>query len=231
MPDRSPTSRSATRALNIALDVALFSPRSHQLAVLLVPATAVRGRARERWSLPSDSLRKDESLDDAAARIARDSLGAVPSLLEQAAALGGARRYTEGPSVRVTYFGLVPDRGAARTALAWNSIGEIPALPARQRDGIDAALAAMRARVDLQPIAFRLLPASFTLTELQAVYELLLGRRLHKASFRRALHASALVEATEEWRSEGRGRPAQLYRYAPPRRRRQRRGIRFDLLS
>ena len=89
----------------------------------------------------------------------------------------------------------------------------------------------MRARVDQQPIAFRLLPAAFTLSELQAVYELLLGRRLHKASFRRSLHASALVEATDEWRSEGRGRPAQLFRYAPPRRRRQRRGIRFDLLG
>ena len=232
MPDRSPAGHAPARALNIALDVALFSPRSHQLAVLLVPVTGVRGRARERWSLPTDSLRKDETLDDAAARIARESLGAAPSLLEQAVALGGARRYTEGAaSVRVTYFGLVPDRGSTRAALAWNSLSEVPALPGRQRDGIDAALAAMRARVDLQPIAFRLLPASFTLTELQAVYELLLGRRLHKASFRRALHASALVEATEEWRSEGRGRPAQLYRYAPPRRRRQRRGIRFDLLN
>jgi hypothetical protein len=89
----------------------------------------------------------------------------------------------------------------------------------------------MRARVDQQPIAFRLLPPAFTLSELQSVYELLLGRRLHKASFRRSLHASSLVEATDEWRSEGRGRPAQLFRYAPPRRRRQRRGVRFDLLG
>ena len=88
----------------------------------------------------------------------------------------------------------------------------------------------MRAQVDQQPIAFRLVPPTFTLSELQSVYELLLGRRLHKASFRRSLHASALVEATDEWRGEGRGRPAQLFRYAPPRRRRPRRGIRFDLL-
>ena len=62
-------------------------------------------------------------------------------------------------------------------------------------------------------------------------YELLLGRRLHKASFRRALQAAWLVEPTDEWRSEGRGRPAQLFRYAPRRRRNQRRGVRFDLLS
>jgi hypothetical protein len=107
----------------------------------------------------------------------------------------------------------------------------VEGLTGRPRQQIDLAIASMRARVDQQPIAFRLLPAAFTLSELQAVYELLLGRRLHKASFRRSLHASALVEPTDEWRSEGRGRPAQLFRYAPPRRRRQRRGIRFDLIG
>jgi hypothetical protein len=63
------------------------------------------------------------------------------------------------------------------------------------------------------------------------MYELLLGKRLHKASFRRALQAAWLVEPTDEWRSEGRGRPAQLYRYAPKKRRKGRRGVRFDLLT
>jgi 8-oxo-dGTP diphosphatase len=63
------------------------------------------------------------------------------------------------------------------------------------------------------------------------VYELLLGRRLHKASFRRSLTAAFLVEPTDEWRSEGRGRPAQLYRYAPRKRRGGRGGVRFELLG
>jgi hypothetical protein len=75
------------------------------------------------------------------------------------------------------------------------------------------------------------LPALFTLTDLQQAYELLLGRRLHKASFRRALHASWLVEPTDGWRSEGRGRPAQLFRYSPRKRRGHHRGVRFDLLG
>ncbi|HXD47690.1 MAG TPA: hypothetical protein VN600_02880 [Gemmatimonadaceae bacterium] len=233
MPDRYSVGRGAVRGFSIALDVALFSPRAHQLAVLLVAAADQRsGRAaRARWALPSDSLRTDESLDEAASRIARGSLGAAPALLEQAVAQGGARRGSDGPDVRIAYFGLVPDLGGAPRDTSWVSIAELPALPPRQREEIDASIAEMRAQVDQQPIAFRLLPASFTLTDLQSVYELLLGRRLHKASFRRALHASALVEATDEWRSEGRGRPAQLFRYAPPRRKRQRRGIRFDLLT
>ena len=60
---------------------------------------------------------------------------------------------------------------------------------------------------------------------------MLLGRRLHKASFRRALHAAALVEPTDEWRSEGRGRPAQLFRFAPRKRRKVKRGVQFNLLG
>jgi len=96
---------------------------------------------------------------------------------------------------------------------------------------VQHAVSVVRDRMDISPVAFRLLPASFTLSELQQMYELLLGKRLHKASFRRALQAAWLVEPTDEWRSEGRGRPAQLYRYAPKKRRKGRRGVRFDLLA
>jgi 8-oxo-dGTP diphosphatase len=85
--------------------------------------------------------------------------------------------------------------------------------------------------MDQSPVAFRLVPPTFTLSELQRMYELLLGKRLHKASFRRALQAAWLVEPTEEWRSEGRGRPAQLFRYAPRKRRPAQRGIRLDMLT
>lgn len=231
MPDRSVSARQMTRGVSLAVDVVLFTPRDTELAVLLAPSFNGNGRARARIGLPSDALLADESLDAAAARIARDALGAPPSLLDQAGTHGSARRHADA-QVTVTYFGLVPENGTSARAseIHWTALSHLPVLAARQREGIDSAVAAMRAQVDQQPIAFRLLPAAFTLSELQSVYELLLGRRLHKASFRRSLHASALVEATEEWRSEGRGRPAQLFRYAPPRRRRHRRGIRFDLL-
>jgi 8-oxo-dGTP diphosphatase len=114
--------------------------------------------------------------------------------------------------------------------VAWFKLNNLPALPPRQGAIVQGAVSAVRDRMDLSPVAFRLLPPSFTLSELQQMYELLLGKRLHKASFRRALQAAWLVEPTDEWRSEGRGRPAQLYRYAPRKRRKGRRGVRFDLL-
>jgi len=225
MPDRSPSSRAPTRGVSLTITVILFTPRASELAVLLLPA-----RSRGRGAPPSDSLRTDESLDQAAARIARDALGAAPSFLHQAGAVGSAVRQDDHSQIVIAYFGLVPDAAAVRGSAQWASLSELASLSARQRHVVETAVAAMRAQVDLHPIAFRLVRPSFTLSELQSVYELLLGRRLHKASFRRSLHASALVEATDEWRGEGRGRPAQLFRYAPPRRRRPRRAVRFDLL-
>jgi len=226
MSARTTAARKLARVITLTVDVVLFTPEAGELAVLVVPAETGRTRSRERWVLPSSTPGADDSLDDTAARVAREALGAAPSSLDQAMATGGRS------DVTVTYFGLAPSGGLApKRQATWVSTSELANLPARQTAEIDAALSAMRARVDQQPIAFKLLPSTFTLSELQSVYELLLGRRLHKASFRRSLHASSLVEATDEWRSEGRGRPAQLFRYAPPRRRRQRRGIRFDLLG
>jgi len=226
MSARTTAARKLARVITLTVDVVLFTPEAGELAVLVVPAETGRPRSRERWVLPSSTPGADDSLDDTAARVAREALGAAPSSLDQAMATGGRS------DVTVTYFGLAPSGGLApKRQATWVSTSELANLPARQTAEIDAALSAMRARVDQQPIAFKLLPSTFTLSELQSVYELLLGRRLHKASFRRSLHASSLVEATDEWRSEGRGRPAQLFRDAPPRRRRQRRGIRFDLLG
>jgi len=179
--------------------------------------------------------RANETLDQSALDLARDVANLAPTVLEQVGAFSAApARQPSSDARRITilYFGLLPTGTAFRSPHVWVEVSEAPAsLAPRQREEIDAALATLRVRVDQQPIAFRLLPAIFTLSELQRIYELLLGRKLHKASFRRALHAASLVEATDEWRSEGRGRPAQLFRYAPPRRRRARRGVRFDALG
>ena len=79
-------------------------------------------------------------------------------------------------------------------------MGDLPPLSPRQRAMVEAATRTIQGRLDQAPIAFRLLPATFTLSELQHMYELLLGKRLHKASFRRALQGAWLVESIDEWR-------------------------------
>ncbi|MBC7672037.1 MAG: NUDIX hydrolase [Polaromonas sp.] len=221
----SPTVRRTT----LAVDVVVLSPRSDTLAVLLV-RTAVG--ARERWSLPWDAPQAAEGLEEAAARITTAALGAAPAYFEQVGALCDGRRHPGDADVSIGIAVLSPaGDGIPLEDAEWFPLAALPALAPRHRTVVDRAAAVVRQRVDQSPVAFRLLPPTFTLSDLQAVYQLLLGRRLHKASFRRALQASYLVEPTDEWRSEGRGRPAQLFRYAPKKRRGARRGVRFDLFS
>ena len=217
------------RRTTLAVDVVVLSPRPDALAVLLVRAPA---GGRERWSLPWDAPLPGEGLEDAAARIAYAALGATPTFFEQVGALSDGKRHPGDADVSIGIAALSPAGvGMPGEDAQWFALADLPAITPRHRTIVDRAAAVVRQRVDQSPLAFRLLPATFTLSDLQGVYELLLGRRLHKASFRRALQASYLVEPTDEWHSEGRGRPAQLFKYAPKKRRGARRGVRFDLFT
>ena len=221
--------KSAVRRTTLAVDVVVLSPRAEALAVLLVRAPA---GARERWTLPWDAPQQNEGLEDAASRIAEAVLGSAPAFFEQVGAFADGKRHPGDADVSIGIVALVPARAEApATDTDWFPLEALPTLAPRHRAVVERAASVARQRVDQSPLAFRLLPSTFTLSDLQSVYELLLGRRLHKASFRRALQASYLVEPTDEWRSEGRGRPAQLFRFAPKKRRGTRRGVRFDLFT
>jgi len=230
-PRVAPARRSPARRASYSVDVVLLTVQDGQLAVALVRSGGRPGeRVRERWALPWDTGPAEEPLGLAADRVAHEVLVHSPAWMEQIGAFGDGRRHPGGGDISVAYVGLVP----AGTMLPGDGeaeffpVTQLPAISPRQRMMVDAAAALVRARVGTAPVAFRLLPQVFTLSELQEMYELLLDRRLHKASFRRSLQAARIVEPTDEWRSEGRGRPAQLFRYAPKRRRNAPRGVRFE---
>ncbi len=208
----------------------LVTPLDRHLAVLLVRAPE---GSIERWTLPwGVPQASDGTLEGTAMRVARSALPSAPAWLEQAGAFADGRRHPGEADLSVAFVGAVPvgTLSSPGEDAAWFPVSELQPLAPRQRAIVGAAAEALRVRLDYAPVAFRLLPPAFTLSDLQRVYEILLGHRLHKASFRRALHGAALVEPTDEWRSEGRGRPAQLFRHATKRRRPRRRTVRFDLL-
>ncbi|HVS61414.1 MAG TPA: NUDIX domain-containing protein [Gemmatimonadaceae bacterium] len=210
-----------------SIDVVLVTAMGNELAILLTRGSA----ERERWSLPWRTPQTGETLEATAVRVAQDALGEPPIWMEQLGAFGDAKRHPSDSEISVAFVGLVPHETASPHAgYTWFPMRDLPPLSPRQRAIVEAAMRTIQGRLDQAPIAFRLLPLTFTLSELQQMYELLLGKRLHKASFRRALQAAWLVEPTDEWRSEGRGRPAQLFRYAPKKRRKPHRGVRFDFL-
>ena len=75
------------------------------------------------------------------------------------------------------------------------------------------AIARLRAKLKYRPVVFELMPAEFTLTELQRTVEAISGRHLHKQNFRRLVETGALVEPTGEMSTQTGGRPAALFRF------------------
>ena len=75
------------------------------------------------------------------------------------------------------------------------------------------AIARLRAKLKYRPVVFELMPAEFTLTELQHTVEAISGRVLHKQNFRRLVEGTALVEPTGETSTATGGRPAALFRF------------------
>lgn len=221
-----PPAAGPARRVTLAVDVVVLAPRAQALAVLLARAPA---ESRERWMLPWDVPQPGEELEQAAVRVTRAVLGGAPTHVEQVGTFSDSRRHPGAIDVSVGVVALSTGAAPPLGEAEWHPLAALPPLASRQRVIVERAAVVVRQRVDQSPLAFRLLPPTFTLSDLQSIYEMLLGRRLHKASFRRALQASYLVEPTDEWRSEGRGRPAQLFRFAPRRRRGGRRGVRFDL--
>lgn len=208
------------------VDLVLCSLAGRRLTVLVRAATSLADA-----ELPWAPLDPSSPLGASALAVCRGSLGAAPAWTAQLGAFGEGEAHPGDAQLSVAFLAVVPTGTEAPAGWEWRDASRPGALPARQRRMVVEGIIALRDRMDTGPVAFRLLPERFTLSQLQEVYEVLLGRRLHKASFRRALEAAALTAATEEWRSEGRGRPAQLYRYAPRRSRAKRRPVRFELLG
>lgn len=214
----------ASRRTPAIVELLLCAFRGGQLQVL------VAGAGRDA-ALPSAWPSRGAALEVTAHRLGRTLTGTRAAWLVAAPALIHRRR-SDGVSLSLPFIGIVAPSAGARNGSNWIPLDSLAQAPSRHRAISAVAMNTLRAHVNVAPVAFHLLSTVFTLAELQQVYELLLGHSVHKASFRRALHAAGLVTPTREWRREGRGRPAQLFRYAPRRRpQTARRTVRFDLLS
>jgi hypothetical protein len=111
--------------------------------------------------------------------------------------------------------GLVPEAlrdtqpsGSAKVRLA---PGQPMALDHRRI--LATAIGRLRGKIKYRPVIFELMPASFTLLDLQRTVEALSGVRLHKQNFRRLIEMQGLVEETGDVTTETGGRPARLVRF------------------
>jgi len=206
------------------VDVVIFSIAAGGLEVLLVrrPQDADEPFPGT-WSLPGGFIdtAADPDLEACALRKLREKTGVRAPYLEQLGSWGSAKRDPRGWSATHAYFALI---GADDRAFAGNHPGSqttrwfaVDRTRVKERLAFDhaeilkAAISRLRKKVEYTSLPAFLMPAEFTLTELQRVHEVLLGRALEKKAFRSRILASELLEEVPRKR-EGANRPAQLYR-------------------
>jgi ADP-ribose pyrophosphatase YjhB (NUDIX family) len=202
----------------VTVDVVVFTLVRGALHVLLVR------RGIEpflgRWAVPGGFILEGETLEAAALRELREETGLEEVYLEQLYTFGDPGRDPRGHVVTVAYYALVaPDRvtpvaGTDAAEAGWWPVSALPQPLAFDHARIvEVALQRLRGKVGYTTVGFELLPPRFTLTELQTVYEAILGQPLDKRNFRRKIEVLDGLVALDEWRRAGTGRPARLYAF------------------
>ena len=103
--------------------------------------------------------------------------------------------------------------GSFSEETAWVPIHEVPELAFDHNEIYEQALAALKERVQMQPIGFELLPEKFTMGQLQSLYETILERDLDKRNFRRKMINSGVISPLTEKQIGVSNKPARYYVY------------------
>lgn len=203
---------------SVTVDVVIFSLIEEALCVLLVKRK--QWPFAGMWAIPGGFVRMDESLETAAARELAEETGVRDVYVEQLYTFGDPDRDPRTRVITVAYFAIVPAdavdepvAGSDAADTGWFPVDDLPELAFDHAAIVDYALTRLRYKLEYTMVGFELLPDTFTLSELQHAYELILGETLDKRNFRRKVLSAEILEYTGEKRREGEGRPARLYRY------------------
>ena len=201
--------------MQVTVDIVIFTIRSGTLKVLLVKRGVPPFAGQ--FAIPGGFVREDEDLDNAALRELREETGVTDVYLEQLYSFGDAGRDPRGRVITVAYFALIsPDRpleaGTDAAEATWREMDKLPTLAFDHAKILRYALERLRYKLEYTTVGFQLLPKKFTLTELQEVYEAILGKKLDKRNFRRKISLLKILKPLPEYRRSGQ-RPARLHRF------------------
>ena len=205
------------------VDIIVLTLLDDRLNVLLMQRGSSAGEPFPgRWALPGGIVdtANDRSLEDCARRKLKEKTGIDTPYLEQIGSWGDAERDPRGWSTSHVYMALLPaaalplSPGGNATDLGWFPVDEHAALPDLAFDHariLHAGLTRLRGKSEYTSWPVYLLPETFTLGELQQVFQKVLARPLEKKAFRTRVLASGMLEELDAMKDTGR-RPARLYR-------------------
>ncbi|ERJ59835.1 NUDIX hydrolase [Sphingobacterium paucimobilis] len=176
---------------------------------------------KDWWAIPGYFVDKEEEMEEAVKRISYENTGLKDIYLEQLAALAGVKRHPEGRILTVAYMALVryeevknkikPITNYMRQA-KWFAINNVPDLAFDHNEILQIGLKKLKTNLSFSFTPFELLPEKFTLTQLQQVYESILGESLDKRNFRKKMGNLGYLKELDEYQTGVSYRAARLYK-------------------
>ncbi len=227
----------AAQMPNLSVDCVLFGFKNKKLHVLLIKQAFPKKSKHpfeSQFALPGNLVFENESLDEAANRVLKELTGVENIFLEQFKTFGNpdrvndekdrawllqTRQKPDARVVTVAYYSLINAKnvhllpGGFSSDVLWVEIKDIPPLAFDHNQIVDAAIERIKLQIQLKPIGSELLPKKFTMTDLQGLYENILGVKLDKRNFKRKMVNSGLLHAMEERKINSGNKPAQFYRF------------------
>jgi ADP-ribose pyrophosphatase YjhB (NUDIX family) len=220
---------------HLAIDAVIFGFHDNQLKVLLMQYSKTNYIA-----LPGGFVRTNEDLDVAAMRVATERTGLKNIFLDQFHVFGDTARFDPEPFkmimkangakpgqdhwllkrfISVGYFALVdftqvtPTPDKLFDSCAWYDLPGLPPLIQDHANIVNKALESLRAKLDDKLIGFNLLPEHFTMSELQALYETILDKKIHRPAFQRKMLGLGILERLAKKYSGGAHKAPYLYKF------------------
>ncbi len=223
---------------NISVDCVIFGFDFERLNVLLVERELIDDTGKsliKDHTLTGYHIFEDEDLDNATGRILKDLTGLDNIYLEQFYTFGNTNRVSgekeqiwlkhinQGFAERIItvgYFSLIDNTKVTLTSkdkkIQWFPIDTIPEMEMAfdHKQIFYKALEALQNKVKTEPIAFELLPDKFTLTQMQKLFESLLGFPMDKRNFRKKVNQLPYIVPLKEKQKGVSHKPAQLFLFS-----------------
>ena len=200
----------------VSVDCIIFGFNGSQLQLLIGKRQMDPGRGE--WSLYGGFVGQNENLEDAANRVILDLTGMKGLYIRQVGAFGRIDRDPGERVISIAYYTLInvkdyDDSLRIRYGLEWVNLNELPKLYSDHIQMIQNAISQIRRRINNEPLSFKLLPELFTLTQLQHVFETMMGEEIDKRNFRKRIKDIDFIEKTELIDKISSKRGAALYRF------------------